>query len=211
MKNCLISNCPNQVSAKNLCQKHYKHDYYLKHKEKNLKAARKWCKDNPEKRKKSAREWGRRNKEKLAQYYQENKDKWKKYKAKRGKKKHNEYYTNRMQKDPKFKLICNLRKRLNDMLKSKKWLKHNKTKDILGCDLETFKTHLENQFQPNMNWENYGKWHVDHIIPLFSAKNYEELVLLYHYKNTQPLWASDNSKKVHSDRKYIKEKNQCKN
>jgi len=46
-----------------------------------------------------------------------------------------------------------------------------------------------------MNWENYGKWHIDHIIPLASAKNKEEMENLFHYSNLQPLWASDNFKK----------------
>lgn len=46
-----------------------------------------------------------------------------------------------------------------------------------------------------MNWDNYGKWHIDHIIPLASAKTEEEMCNLFHYKNLQPLWASDNFRK----------------
>jgi hypothetical protein len=43
-----------------------------------------------------------------------------------------------------------------------------------------------------MSWSNHGKWHIDHIIPLSSAKSKEELVKLCHYTNLQPLWALDN-------------------
>ena len=45
-----------------------------------------------------------------------------------------------------------------------------------------------------MNWENHGKygWHIDHIIPLSSAKNEDELKKLCYYKNLQPLWALEN-------------------
>ena len=28
-----------------------------------------------------------------------------------------------------------------------------------------FKEHIENRFEPWMNWENWGMWQVDHIIP----------------------------------------------
>jgi hypothetical protein len=56
---------------------------------------------------------------------------------------------------------------------------------------------LENQFVEGMNWENYGSkgWHIDHIIPLSSAKTVDEAISLNHYKNLQPLWAVDNMKK----------------
>jgi hypothetical protein len=43
-----------------------------------------------------------------------------------------------------------------------------------------------------MSWENYGKWHVDHVIPLASAKTPEDLIKLCHYTNLQPLWAIEN-------------------
>ena len=63
---------------------------------------------------------------------------------------------------------------------------------MIGCDLKTIKAHLEKQFTKGMNWENQGKWHVDHIIPCASAKTEEELIKLFHYTNLQPLWAIDN-------------------
>ena len=48
-----------------------------------------------------------------------------------------------------------------------------------------------------MGWDNYGinGWHVDHIIPLSSAKNENEIYELCHYTNLQPLWGTDNIKK----------------
>ena len=65
---------------------------------------------------------------------------------------------------------------------------------LLGANKPFIKKHLERQFKKGMTWENYGHkgWHIDHIIPLSSAKTEEELRALFHYTNLQPLWAKDN-------------------
>jgi hypothetical protein len=55
--------------------------------------------------------------------------------------------------------------------------------------------HIESKFKPGMTWENYGKWHVDHIIPLSSANTTGELEKLCHFNNLQPLWARENMRK----------------
>ena len=46
-----------------------------------------------------------------------------------------------------------------------------------------------------MSWDNHGEWHIDHIIPLSSAKDEYEFFKLCHYTNLQPLWANENYKK----------------
>lgn len=46
-----------------------------------------------------------------------------------------------------------------------------------------------------MTWDNYGDWHVDHVVPLCSADTEEKLYELCHYTNLQPLWAADNISK----------------
>ena len=99
--------------------------------------------------------------------------------------------------DPSYKLINNLRCRLNDFLKFRNIKKHNTTIELIGCTPLELKIHLESKFTDNMSWNNYGYygWHVDHIIPLSSVKNNDDIYKLFHYTNLQPLWCTDNIKK----------------
>jgi Uri superfamily endonuclease len=66
--------------------------------------------------------------------------------------------------------------------------------DNLGCSISELKTYLETKFQPGMNWNNYGEWHIDHIKPLskFDLTNDIEFKLACCFNNLQPLWAKDN-------------------
>lgn len=102
-------------------------------------------------------------------------------------------YRQNRRKQINIKLINNIRRRINIAIKSKK----NHSIEYLGIDIESYKKYLQQLFDSHMNWNNYGikGWHIDHIIPISSAKNEEELIKLFHYTNTQPLWAEDNLKK----------------
>lgn len=88
-----------------------------------------------------------------------------------------------------------VRKIIRKSIKKKGYTKANKTEQILGCSLTFFKKHIESQFEPWMNWDNYGKyngtfnfgWNLDHIIPLETAKSEEDIIRLNHYTNIQPL------------------------
>jgi hypothetical protein len=68
---------------------------------------------------------------------------------------------------------------------------------LVGCSGEFLRTHIESQFEPDMFWHNYGKWHVDHIRPCasFDLSDGEQMKQCFNWKNLQPLWAMDNLKK----------------
>lgn len=102
---------------------------------------------------------------------------------------------NRLKEDINYKLTCNLRTRLSNALKRKQ--KSGSAISELGCSIESFKIHLEKQFQEGMSWDNYGEWHIDHILPLskFDLSNKEELKKACFYTNLQPMWALENIKK----------------
>jgi len=73
--------------------------------------------------------------------------------------------------------------------------KKSRSYEILGCSFDYFKNHIESKFTDGMTWENRSKWHIDHIIPISSAKTEAEILKLNHYTNLQPLWAADNIRK----------------
>lgn len=106
-------------------------------------------------------------------------------------KKRNEKYKN----DILYKLSLNVRNRLNSFLKLNKISKKNKTFDIVGCDSLFLKRYIENKFVDGMSWDNRYMWHIDHIIPLSSAKTEEEIYKLCDYTNLQPLWIKENLSK----------------
>jgi hypothetical protein len=146
-----------------------------------------WRKNNPEEYKKQNKIYWGKNKD-----IQTDKKKiW----IENNRVKYNSYWTNRKKNDTEFKLLMGMRSRLCNYLKKLNIRKNNKTFDIVGCSPEFLKEHLETQFTDGMSWDNRSDWHIDHIIPLSSAKTEDELYKLCHYTNLQPLWAEDNLKK----------------
>jgi len=55
---------------------------------------------------------------------------------------------------------------------------------------------LEQQFLPGMSWDNYGEWHIDHIIPVavfnYSSVDHIDFSRCWALSNLRPLWAADN-------------------
>lgn len=105
------------------------------------------------------------------------------------------YKKERLKNDLNFRLTENLRSRLYKALKG--FSKSKSTKELIGCSIEELKIHIESQFTKGMTWENYGKWHIDHIKPcsLFNLTLKEEQEKCFHFTNLQPLWEEDNLRK----------------
>jgi len=122
-------------------------------------------------------------KERRKIYYQENKNRIRIKNKKRRK------------EDKLYCLSCSVRTLVREGLKSKGLRKNTKTENILECSFEFFKEYIENQFKSGMLWDNRSEWHIDHKIPLATAKTKEDIIRLNHYTNLQPLWAIDNLKK----------------
>lgn len=97
--------------------------------------------------------------------------------------------------DPAYRLSRRLRNRLYYALQFKSWKKNTHFSKYIGCSKEELIKYIESKFEPGMSWDNFKEWHIDHIIPLSSAKTEDEMYKLCHYTNLQPLWAKDNLSK----------------
>jgi len=146
-------------------------------------------------------EWRKSNPDKMKNYQVIYKEEGisKKY-SKKWRDNNTHYFRKRDKKlrriDPLYRVKKNIKGRIYKSLVGLHITKDKRTWEIVGCSPEFFVSYLELKFLEGMTWENYGPdWHIDHIIPIASAKTEEDVERLNHYTNLQPLWAEDNLKK----------------
>ena len=167
--------------------------YRIDNKDKLKKQAKQYYEANKEMLNKAHKEWLSKNKESQYQKHKENR--------KAGK--HNCIHN--IRKDTCR--VCNPNSYLKKIVSKRIWeaLKSNKLKkslEYLGCDIATFREHLEKSFKTGMTWENQGKygWDIDHIIPVLYKQDgiepsIEEVGKRLHYTNCQAMWHTENMKK----------------
>jgi len=183
----------------------YDKEYRRKNRERLNKQKKEWSKKNPDKmeeirqknkesKKIKDKEYAIKNKEKLNKIKKE----WSKNNQDKVKKANSKYHKNKMKTDSLYKLRHVISSIIRDSLKRSGYSKKYKSVEILGCQIEEFKIHIESKFEPWMKWENYGNpidgiyeknktWDIDHIKPLRCASTEEDIISLNHYTNLQPL------------------------
>lgn len=150
----------------------YKKQWYEKNKQKILTKAAQSYEDNPERKIAYARAYQKQNLRKIIE----------------GRKQ-------RINSDHVYAIRERVRCLIKECIKRSGSNKSSKTSEILGCSTIEFKKHIERQFTKGMSWENMGEWHLDHIVPISSAKTEEDIYALNHHTNLRPLWASENLRK----------------
>ena len=181
----------NKDGLKHTCKTCRKQKEYSNQIEHIARVRKKYYEENKLEISKECKKYRAKNKERYrlydAQYYKENKIVIKENV------KTNMYA--RLKIDVNYKLLVRYRTRLYKAVKG--YDKSKTTRELIGCSVEELKKHLESQFTEGMTFENYGEWHVDHIIPCssFDFSKEEEQMKCFNYKNLQPLWAIDNLRK----------------
>lgn len=91
------------------------------------------------------------------------------------------------------RMRAGIRQSLTGQKQGRKWT------ILVGYSAEELRRHLQRQFLPGMTWENIGKWHIDHIVPLasfrFSSTDDEEFAAAWALTNLRPLWSERNLSK----------------
>lgn len=168
-------------------------EYYQINKEKFVISNSVYYLNNKKYFSEKAKKYRENNKDNIHEY---NKEYMKKYYTNfENRLKRSKYVKIKKEVDPIYKLNTVVRSLINYSIKSKKYDKKNKTLEILGCSFEEFTRYIESKFEKWMNWDNHGRyngelnygWDLDHIIPISNAKNEEDVILLNHYTNFQPL------------------------
>ena len=162
------------LNRKSILEKNKKR--YLKNKEKYLEINKRYY---------------LKNKEQIIKKTKEYKKKWRLI----NKDYSNNYKKQRRKIDIEFKILMNLRTRINSALKGNN--KSKKTKKLIGISIEGLIKYLENKFKPGMSWEKRSLIHIDHIMPCasFDLKDPKQQAKCFHYTNLQPLWAHENLSK----------------
>lgn len=165
--------------------------YALLNKEKIRKRQKEWRLKNLDHVKKVALNYLQKNRKKILKYSKE----W--HQRPEVKQKRNERYKERRKTEPFYRMKLSLRGRLNSFVYRGRANKMVSNSVLIGCDWNFFKKYIENKFKKGMTWENYGKWHIDHIKPMtsFDLFKLDDQYECCNYKNLQPLWAEENRKK----------------
>ena len=158
-------------------------------------ADKKWRDNNKDYMNQKTKNWYEQNKEHrkdyLKEYREKNIDRIREVKR--------NYEKTRKHNDPLYKLINNFRTAIYQVLKENNLQKNGHYFEILEYSPEQLIEHLENQFKDGMNWDNYGEWHVDHILAI-SRHNIqeigdEEFMKCWSLSNLQPMWGEENIRK----------------
>lgn len=132
------------------------------------------------------------------------------YETPEGKQKHSEYMnTNKKYYQEYERNYFNRRKELSELNKLDRYISLNlchsirkpKKFDLISQYLDftygSFLVHLELQFTPEMNWENYGEyWEIDHIIPKqklkYNSPEDKNFKICWSLANLRPLTVVEN-------------------
>jgi hypothetical protein len=186
-----------------MCQKQYQQadkdkiaehnkQYQQANKDKIAEHSKHYREANKEKIAERNKQYREANKEKISeqkkQYREANKEKMAEHKK--------QYQRHRLEIDPHYRMIANLRSRLNNAFNGRN--KSQPTKQLLGIDIGLFNNWIRFQLPDGYSVNDVGpNLHLDHVLPLssFNLENSEEQKKACSWINIAPVPAEENIKK----------------
>ncbi|MCK9417168.1 hypothetical protein M0Q97_10980 [Candidatus Dojkabacteria bacterium] len=174
-------------------KKEYSKKYNNKNKEKIKERRKKYREINQEKIKEREKKFYIKNKENRINYQykykEEYPDKIKEWQSNYRKKNKSKIYLSKLEYNKKNPHIIAWRNILKNTLKRIGKIKEDRTNKMLGYSALELKEYIEKLFTPEMTWDNYGEWHIDHIKPVSSFNKDTNVSIVCSLDNLQPLWA----------------------
>lgn len=166
------------------------------YREKNPEASKastsKWYQNNKDKKAAQVKKWAEQNKERYVSvskaWKDANRDLFKGYWRR--------HYLESRKDNPAYRVHNAIGGRIRGCLRG---AKASRTEELIGYRIPELMSSLEKQFRPGMSWENYGEWHIDHIVPLAefdcSSEESEQIKKAWAIPNLRPIWAEENLRK----------------
>jgi hypothetical protein len=109
------------------------------------------------------------------------------------------HHAKRVASDDNYRIALGIRSRIYSALKGIR--KSKPTEQIIGCTFPELIKHIESQWEPWMNWRNWGEeegcWQIDHIVPVsaFDLTDFSQQDICFHFLNLRPLCRKANRSK----------------
>lgn len=173
------------------CTSKRTNEFRKAHPERSNKYSKKYRQTHPEKRRETCHNYNTKHSDQRREYVQM----WRKLNPEKNRLWHRAWYNKTRSTNSAYKIEDALRARICKAVRGK--LKTDNTFNLVGCNTHELINYLSLLFSDGMSWDNYGEWHIDHIIPCaaFDLSNPTEQKQCFHYTNLQPLWAYENKSK----------------
>ena len=175
------------------CERNQRKQYYENNKERISKRNKEYSKSHRDKINKKRRQNVEADYERYQKMWHDYYESHKKQHSENGRK-----WVNKQRKEnPLFRLKSNVRSMIGHSFHRTGWFKKALSEEIIGMNIDEFVLYLLQTYKDfyGYEWDRKEKVHIDHIIPISTAKNEEDVISLCHYTNLRLLKASDNMSK----------------
>lgn len=141
------------------------------------------------------------NKEYYRQHHIDNKEYYNEYSKwhfKNNKQYYYDWQHHKMETDISYRIKKVVACSISGALRRYQQTKEDHTIGYLGIPISEYIIHLENQFTPEMSWDNYASyWEIDHIMPIdsYDLTDEKQVYECFNYSNTRPLYWRENVEK----------------